>query len=453
MTTGSIRPANWSQMTHEQKREWRFQNWIASADNINFVNTNAEQSYRTRVKRLYDVYNVREPDRVPVSIRAGVVPLYSNGIDYHTALYDTDKAHQAFSKFNAEHAAELESYFGFTSIPARLFDILDYRLYAYPGHGMPESAPAFQFVESEYMKAGEYEDLITDPSDFWLRTYLPRVFGAFGPFRQFGRLTDIVEIVNVHFGALASPDMITTLQKLIEAGNEIARSNEIAAKYEGEAEAYGYPSVWGTGFAKAPFDTLGDTLRGTNGIMMDMYRHPDKVLKALDVIADITIKSVLTSPSARNGLIATFPLHKGADGWMSQKQFLTFYWPSLRKVINAFINEGIIVSLFAEGSYNTRLELVNEFSKGAVHWMFDQTDMARAKKVLGSQCSIEGNVPSSLLVTGTPEDVKEYCRKLIEVCGPGGGYQLSPGALPDFPKIENLKAMVDAAKEYGVYHK
>ena len=41
MTTGSIRPANWSQMTHEQKREWRFQNWIASADNINFVNTNA----------------------------------------------------------------------------------------------------------------------------------------------------------------------------------------------------------------------------------------------------------------------------------------------------------------------------------------------------------------------------------------------------------------------------
>jgi len=85
--------------------------------------------------------------------------------------------------------------------------------------------------------------------------------------------------------------------------------------------------------------------------------------------------------------------------------------------------------------------------------MFDQTDMARAKKVLGSQCSIEGNVPSSLLVTGTPEDVKEYCRKLIEVCGPGGGYQLSPGALPDFPKIENLKAMVDAAKEYGVYHK
>ena len=36
--------------------------------------------------------------------------------------------------------------------------------------------PSYQFVEGEYMKLEEYEDFFRDPSDFWLRIYLPRDF-------------------------------------------------------------------------------------------------------------------------------------------------------------------------------------------------------------------------------------------------------------------------------------
>jgi len=107
--------------------------------------------------------------------------------------------------------------------------------------------------------------------------------------------------------------------------------------------------------------------------------------------------------------------------------------------------------LFAEGSYMTRIERCNEFPKGAVSWLFDKTDMATAKKVLGDKCCISGNVPTSLLTTGTPSEVKEYCRNLIEVCAPGGGYILAGGANIDAGKPENLRAMMEAAKEYGVY--
>jgi uroporphyrinogen-III decarboxylase len=66
---------------------------------------------------------------------------------------------------------------------------------------------------------------------------------------------------------------------------------------------------------------------------------------------------------------------------------------------------------------------------------------------------MEGNVPSSMLVTGNPRDVKEHCRKLIEDCGKGGGYILAGGASIGNPNVENLRAMVEAAKEYGVYKK
>jgi uroporphyrinogen-III decarboxylase len=334
-----------------------------------------------------------------------------------------------------------------------MLDILDYKLYAWPGHGIGEDVRSFQFRESEYMKADEYDALIRDPSDYWLRTYLPRVFGTLEPFRMFRPATDLVEIVNLGMlMPLASPGTQTMLQKLMDAGKECQKMMKALAEAGPSGPAHGYPVAAGV-FCKAPFDTLGDTLRGTQPILKDMYRRPDKLLEALDVVADFTIGSLLSAPNTANIFMVTYPLHKGADGWMSQKQYETFYWPSLNKVMNAFINEGLIQNMFAEGGYDTRLETVNEFPKGTVCWYFDRTDMFRAKKILGSKCAIQGNVPSSLIITGTPADVKEYCRKLIEGCGQGGGYILSAGAVADNPKLENLRAMLAAAKEYGVYRK
>jgi uroporphyrinogen-III decarboxylase len=58
-----------------------------------------------------------------------------------------------------------------------------------------------------------------------------------------------------------------------------------------------------------------------------------------------------------------------------------------------------------------------------------------------------------MLYTGTPQDVKEGCRKLIETCAPGGGYILTGGAYMDQGRGENLRAMMEAAKKYGVYKK
>jgi uroporphyrinogen-III decarboxylase len=136
---------------------------------------------------------------------------------------------------------------------------------------------------------------------------------------------------------------------------------------------------------------------------------------------------------------------------MSPKQFETFYWPTLRKFILALIDEGIMVSLFAEGKYTKRLDVVKELPKGWVLWQFDQTDMARAKKVLGDTACISGNVPTSLMCTGTAQDVKACCRDLIEICAPGGGYILTGGASATETNAENLHAMMEAAKEYGAY--
>ena len=172
-------------------------------------------------------------------------------------------------------------------------------------------------------------------------------------------------------------------------------------------------------------------------------------IPALDVTAELAIDSVLNSPAMSRGMRVFFPLHKGADGWMSAKQFDTFYWPFLKKVMDAFINEGFKIALFAEGSYDTRLEKATDFPKGSVVWWFDQSDMVRAKKILGSKFCIEGNMPSSLIVTGSPKDVKDRCRKLIEDCGKGGGYICGPDhhIKPDVP-ADNAVALFCAARDF-----
>jgi uroporphyrinogen-III decarboxylase len=119
----------------------------------------------------------------------------------------------------------------------------------------------------------------------------------------------------------------------------------------------------------------------------------------------------------------------------------------------AEIEEGLVPMPFAEGKFTRRLKQIADTPRSGVMWWFDQTDMAEAKKYLGDICCIIGNVPTSVMKTGTVDQVKENCRKLIETCGAGGGYILAGGASLDKGKFENFKAMQESASLYGRYKK
>ena len=75
--------------------------------------------------------------------------------------------------------------------------------------------------------------------------------------------------------------------------------------------------------------------------------------------------------------------------------------------------------------------------------------MARAKEVLSGKACIAGNVPVALLAVGTPDDVRGYCRDLIETVGRDGGFILGPSGQTEDVKIENVEAMMECAKECG----
>lgn len=440
---------HWANLSADQKWEARLDTWLRPGA-VEFDSAEAEQGYRARVARFASAIQLREPDRVPVAMALDFFPALHSGMTPEQAMYDYDRLGPAWMKW--ARYFDMDAFFSPGPIgPGKVFEALDYKLYRWPGHGTSPNT-TYQFVEGEYMKADEYDLLLEDPSDFWLRTYLPRVFGALEPLTKLGPLTDIIEMpitgpCLVPFGL---PDVQDALRALMKAGTHAAEWFRVVGQINEGALTAGYPLL-NAGMSKAPFDTIGDTLRGSRAIFLDMYRQPEKLLQAMERLVPLEIKRGVGGANAGGVPIVFMPLHKGADGFMSDDQFARFYWPTLRKVILGLMEEGIVPMLFAEGGYNSRLDAIGDLPAGRIIWHFDQTDMVTAKEVLGDKACIMGNMPASLLFSGTPDEVTVYCRRLIDAVAGGGGFILAEGAVIDEGRPENILAVVNAAKEYGGY--
>lgn len=439
----------WTELTIEEKRAERLKKWI-SVDGLNIPTLEAKEKYQARLRRIIDAINLKEPDRVPCTLPAGNFPAYYYGTDTYTTMYNYELAKKAAIKFMCDFESDTAAMFGGSG---RVNDIVKMKSSKWPGHGLPEDATMSQFVEGEYMKAEEYDLLINDPSDYCMRYYLPRSAGAFEAFRKLMPFRNIMGMATSFLGACMDPEVQASLQSILDAVKEMGSMRSSMAEVHQAALALGLPSLMSGAQAHAPFDVFADTMRGTRGITMDMYRSPDKLLEAMEKITPYIIENALNNASRSNSPLIFFALHKGDDNFMSNQQFQKFYWPQFRRVIMSFVNDGYIPYLFAEGSFNRRLETVSDLPRGSVVWLFDRTDMTKAKDVLGNAACIAGNIPSSLMCTGTPEGVKAYCRKLIEYCGKGGGYILSGGASVDKADPRNFHVLMEAAKEYGTYRK
>ncbi len=444
-----------NQLSPEEKQEALFQRWLSPTDPagnaLPFQSPEAEKAYKTRITRIRDAIQMKKlPDRVPVCPLPGFFPVYHAGMTPHDVMYDYDKLTAAFKKYVLDFEPDI--HIGATAPGAgKVYEILDYKLYSWPGHGVSPKH-VYQCNEGEYMTADEYDALIQDPTGYFTNVYLPRVFGALEPFQMLPFLPGILEIYGLGFNFIpfGLPPVQAAYQALFEAGAEALKWAGALGAFDGEMASLGYPPFWG-GFTKAPFDTIGDTLRGTKGIMLDMYRQPDKLLEAMEALVPLMINMGVGAAQATGKPIIFIPLHKGADGFISDEQFKKFYWPTLRKVILGLIEQGCVPNPAAEGHWNTRLEVVQDLPKGKTLWMIDQSDMARAKETLGQNACLLGNVPSAMLQLGTADEVRGYAKELIDTAGQGGGFIMANGAFFDQAKAENVKAMIDTTKEYGGY--
>jgi len=433
------------------KTEEKLEQWC-SAQGIQFKDAEAGEAYKKRTRRLADAIQLKVPDRVPIAPLVTFFGANYAGITPEEAMYDLDKAYAAYKKTALDF--EWDTAFShMIAFSGPWLEAFDYKQLKWPGHGVPSNR-TYQFIEGEYMKADEYDAFLEDPSDFLIRTYLPRISGAMAPLQMLPPIRMVLPYylgLMFMFGVAGAMGTASALESLVKAIAEFAKFSASTAAFGQEMATLGFPSIFG-GMTQAPFDTIGDSLRGTQGIMLDMYRNPDKLQQALDLILRDAIQMGIVSASISPSPTVFIPLHKGPMGFMSLEQFKTFYWPTLHKLMLALIDQGLVPMPFIEADYTDRLEIISDIPKGKAIYWFERSDVFKAKEVLGDRVCIKGNVPSALLCTGTTEEVKAYCKKLIDVVGKGGGLIVDGDiGIADEAKPENVRAMTDFVKEYGVY--
>ncbi len=411
-----------------------------------------EELYREREKRVLDAIALTKPDRVPVVALFSFFPAKYSNMTVREVMYDPEKQWKAYWRTLTEFEPDMDQNPFALRFIGPLLDTLDFRQLKWPGHGISDNF-TYQFVEDEYMMADEYEAFLFDPTDFMIRKYWPRVFGALGGLGKISPPRHIVTYamgMPFGFAPYNTPEVAASLDALKAAGEKSMEIAKYAASYTAKAKEAGFPMQYG-GFTQAPFDTLGDYFRGTKGLMLDMYRRPKLVIRACEKLLPLMIDMAVGASRASGNPRIFIPIHKGLDGFMSMEQFHTFFWPTLRDLFVALINEGIVPCPLWEGNCTSRLPTIGDIPPGRALYGFEATDIFKAKEILGDKVCIKGNVPLSMMATGTPEDVVAYCKKLIDVVGRDGGYIMDAASSLDNAKTENVRAMIDFTKEYGVY--
>ena len=404
-----------------------------------------------RKQRIDDAVALRRPDRVPLFLCFSNLLADLEGVSRKALYDDPTRAQQALERAALRFQPDICAGMHHTPEPSRA---LGDRMTKWPGYGLGDTA-SFQYHETEDMKAEDYDAFLADPSDWAVRKYLPRVFGELGGLA----LLPPLAIATRGYYAVASYGSILTIPPVAKALQALAEAARLQTEWVGQMIASVQRMV-GLGFPpceffmgpdiSAPFDYMADTLRGMQGIFLDMRRHPEKLLTAPEKVIPMQVEVAVATCRARHAKYAFLPLHRGSDGFISIAQFERFYWPQLKAVLLLLIENGITPFVLWEGTWDERLEYLRELPKGKTVGLFQKSDIFRVKEKLGETMCIVGGMPVSMLMAGSAQQVRAHTRRLCEQVGAGGGFIMST----DIGEMEGcspelIQAWAEATREFG----
>ena len=276
-----------------------------------------EQLYNEREKRIEDAITLKKPDRIPVFGSSDLFAQERCNISLEEQMMDPDKAMEADFQTTQYFDADFA---GLIMPIGSVLGLLDYKQLKWAGHGLPANTP-YQFVEMECMKAEEYDEFIYDPSDFIVRKYWPRVFGKLAPLAMLPPLRETQGYFAPLFSvmALGTPDGQAMLDVLKEAGRTALETVMKMVGHTQRMKAAGYPAMFAS-TSLAPMDYIGDYLRGIRGVMLDMFRHPDKLLQAAEKLLPMAVESGVRGAKMSGNPRVFIPLHMGVEGFISLEQ-------------------------------------------------------------------------------------------------------------------------------------
>jgi hypothetical protein len=393
-----------------------------------------ETRYQKRLNRYVTAMRHGTPDMIPIRpFVAEFTGVYA-GYTCQELAHDYHKAFAAARKCAADFdwdAVVSNMVYVWTG----LTQAIGLKYYGIPGIDIPAST-GFQYREppqqQAFMRPDEYDALIEDPSGFLLNVWLPRVStevcGPGDPVTERNNLSFLKGGMAMmeYFGAFATQ----------------------AAQLRAES---GTPGAI-AGIFKAPMDILADKLRGYLGLVEDLFERRDKVVAACEALMPHLYHVARSTSDPQRLVPIGYWMHRGGVPFVSPEIFQNVYWATVKPIIEELWADGRQTLFYAEGKWDRHLESFAELPEGSIVYHVDQGDIFKTHQVLGSKFCISGGVPNVLLAFGSPDDVRQHCKKIIDGVAHDGGYIMDASAIvQNDAKVENMRAMTDFTREYGVY--
>jgi hypothetical protein len=393
-----------------------------------------EKLYRQRLTRYVTAMRNEKPDMVPIRPFVAELTAKYAGYTNQEVTHDYNLAFAAARKCAADF--DWDAVVGnMVYVWTGLTQAQGTKYYAIPGINL-DADNGFQYLEpseeESFMKEDEYDELIDDPTAFLYNKWLPRVSTEICGMNERASYRNNLALVK---GSMAMLNYF----------------NAFGGQAAALAAESGTPSAI-AGIFKAPFDIIGDKLRGYIGLTMDMMTQPEKVMKACEALMPHLYNTALTSSDPNGQLPISYWMHRGCTPFVSKGTFESHYWPTVKPITQELWKNGHQTLYYAEGDWKDHLRHFRDLPDSSIVYHVDRGDIFETHRVLGDKFCLSGGVPNILLSYGKPEEVRARCRKLIEEVAVDGGYIMDSSAImQDDTSIENLKAMTDATREYGLY--
>ena len=357
-----------------------------------------------RRKLFEDVYNLRIPKRVPVTIKVNNdFGIQYAGMDLIDVQWHPEKLEKAADKVCADFFSD-KLPFGSRRFPA-FYTFADSEYFKMSKSGM------LQHPEVSPMQEDEYADFIKNPFDFSIEKILPRLYpGLKG----------------------TAEEKMFTYSKVTQAhADDAAKAGAVS---KAMSEKYGYFNPIAKSAIFAPYDFIADIFRGFKGISFDIRRRPQEVIDACEACIPLETKIGITlKPTPMSECY----IHLHMAGYMKTKEFEKFYWPSFEKTIRTVAATGQGISLFNENDWSRYLDHLADLPEG-IRMRFEYGDPKEFKKKLGKKHILSGFYPLSLLTGGSVNENIETLKEMLDILAPGGNYVFD---------VDKVMATYDGGKE------
>jgi len=393
-----------------------------------------EQRYAERLHRYVTAMRNEKADRIPIRPFVAEFTATYAGYTCQEVTHDYAKAFDAARKCAADF--DWDAVVGnMVYVWTGLTEAIGLKYYGVPGISVPPDK-GFQYREPSeqdaHMRSDEYGQLIEDPTGFLFNVWLPRVS------------RDVVDI-----GAPASYRSNLSFLKggmaMLNYFNAFGPHGEALRTESGTVSAI-------AGIFKAPLDIIADKLRGYVGLAQDLLERPDEVLAACEALMPHLLFVALATADPDRYVPIGFWMHRGCVPFITPDQFESFYWPTLKPIIEEIWKNGHQTLFYAEGDWNAHLERFAELPERSIVYHVDRGDIFEAHEKIGHKFCLSGGIPNFLLTYGTPGEVRDYCKKVIDGVAQDGGYIMDAAAIvQDDAQVDNMRAMTDFTREYGDY--